>query len=389
MRFKDFLIVLRKEVVDALRDRRTLMRLLVPAVLMGPLMLAGLSGLIASLESQAEQREIMMVGIDKAPTLKNYLERQTYTIKPAPADYEAQLHASKLRDPVVVVPDDFEADLQNGENPSLTVVVDSSNTRARAASGSIRRVLEGFVSERASLALAWRGVPGSVLRPVQIEEFDLANSQARAAQLTGMIPMFVIMAVLYGALTASLDSTAGERERGSLEPLLTNPVSHGALVAGKWGAVAMLGLIVALISALGFIPAQWLIKSDSLSAMFRFGFHEVAVFWLLQLPLATGMGAVLMAMAIRSKTYKEAQAGSSLVLTAVSLSAVIPVFNPGGDAAWYYWVPGLSQSLLMNRVLRGDELLASQLLPSVVTAAVLVVLGLAYVARSMRVAAAR
>ncbi len=389
MNFKDFFIVFKKEVMDATRDRRTLMRLMIPAVLMGPLMLSGLSGLIASLENQAEQREIVISGIENAPSLRNYLERQTYTIKAPPADYETQLHASKLSDPVVVVPKDFEADLQNGEAPQLTIVVDSSNTRARAGSRSVRGALEGFARERASLALAWRGTPGGVTRPVEIEEFDLANSQARAAQLTGMIPMFVIMAVLYGALTASLDSTAGERERGSLEPLLTNPVSHTALVAGKWGAVALLGMSVALLSALGFIPAQWLIKSDSLQAMFRFGFAEAGIFWLLQLPLAAGMGALLMAMAIRSKTYKEAQAGSTLVLTAVSLSAVIPVFNPGGDAPWYYWVPGLSQSLLMNRVLRGDELLASQLIPGVITAVVLTVLALGYVVRSMRVAAAR
>jgi len=389
MNFRDFFIVFKKEVMDATRDRRTLMRLMIPAVLMGPLMLSGLSGLIASLENQAEQREIVISGIENAPSLRNYLERQTYTIKAPPADYEAQLHASKLSDPVVVVPKDFETDLQNGDAPQLTVVVDSSNTRARAGSRSVRGALEGFVRERASLALAWRGVQGGVTRPVEIQELDLANSAARAAQLTGMIPMFVIMAVLYGALTASLDSTAGERERGSLEPLLTNPVSHGALVAGKWGAVALLGMAVALLSALGFIPAQWLIKSDSLQAMFRFGFAEAGIFWLLQLPLAAGMGALLMAMAIRSKTYKEAQAGSTLVLTAVSLSAVIPVFNPGGDAPWYYWVPGLSQSLLMNRVLRGDELLASQLIPGVITAVVLTVLALGYVVRSMRVAAAR
>ena len=104
-------IVFTKEVADALRDRRTLLRLLVPAVLMGPLLLFALSTLIASLEARAEKREVLVVGMDHAPSLRNYLERQTYTVTAAPADFEQQLRDNKLGDPVVVVPKDFEAAL--------------------------------------------------------------------------------------------------------------------------------------------------------------------------------------------------------------------------------------------------------------------------------------
>ncbi|MFN3304890.1 MAG: ABC transporter permease, partial [Roseateles sp.] len=88
------LIVFAKELADALRDRRTLLRMLLPALLMGPVMLMALSALIASFEERAEKREVMAVNIDAAPTLKNFIERQTYTIKPAPADYEARLRAT-------------------------------------------------------------------------------------------------------------------------------------------------------------------------------------------------------------------------------------------------------------------------------------------------------
>ncbi len=197
------------------------------------------------------------------------------------------------------------------------------------------------------------------------------------------------MAVLYGALTAALDSTAGERERGSLEPLLMNPVSHVALVLGKWGAVALLGMAVALLSNLSFVPAQWLIKSDSLQAMFQFGWFEVVTFLLLQLPLACGLGAVLMALAIRSKTVKEAQAGSALVVTLVGLAPMVSVLNPGGDAVWYLWVPGLAQNTLMLLVLKGEALTWARVLPGVLVGAALTVGCLLYVARSMRAAVAR
>lgn len=383
------LIVFMKELADALRDRRTLLRLLIPAVLMGPLLLTALSGLIASLEERADKREVLVVGMEAAPTLANYIERQTYTLKPAPADYEARLRATTLLEPVLVVPKDFEAKLLAGEAPSVEIVSDSANQRAMAGIGPLQRLLLGFNHERAMLNLAMRGVSTELLEPVDVQERDLASAQARAARLTSIIPMFVIMAVLYGALTAALDSTAGERERGSLEPLLMNPAPHGAVVAGKWGAVALLGMAVALLSSVSFIPAQWLLKSDVLQAQFSFGWPEVLSFWLLQIPLAAGLSALLMALAIRSKTFKEAQASSTLIVTAISLMPMVSLFNPGGDAPWYLWVPGLAQNTLMLQVLKGETLHWGQVLPGVAIGFALAAVALFYVARSMRAAVAR
>ncbi len=386
---KIFWIVLRKEVADALRDRRTLLRLLIPAVLMGPLLLLALSGLISSLEERADRREVLVVGMEHAPTLRNFLERQTYTIKTAPADYEARLRATTLLEPVLVIAPDFEQQLLQGERPTVEVVSDSANQRAGAGVPALQRLLQGFNRERATLNLAMRGVSTELLQPVMVQERDLASTQARAARITGIIPMFIIMAVLYGALTAALDSTAGERERGSLEPLLMNPVQHFALVLGKWGAVVLLGMAVALLANLSFVPAQWLLKSDSLQAMFQFGWFEVAAFLLLQFPLACGVGAALMALAIRSKTFKEAQAGSALVITLVAMAPMVSVLNPGGDAPWYLWVPGLAQNTLMMLVLKGEPMNWLRVLPGVLVGALMTVACLLYVARSMRAAVAR
>ena len=85
------LTVFGKELRDALRDRRTLITVLVSSVLMGPLVLLAISGLVASLEASAEQREVVVAGLENAPSLKNFFERQTFVVKPAPADYEARL----------------------------------------------------------------------------------------------------------------------------------------------------------------------------------------------------------------------------------------------------------------------------------------------------------
>ena len=205
------LIVCRKEIVDALRDRRTLLTVLISSVLMGPAVLVAISALVATFESRAELREVYVVGIEHAPSLRNFLERQTYTVKAAPGDFEAQLRNAKLSDPVVVIPKDFEAALLRGDAPIVEVVIDSANQRSQAGARRIEGLLNGFGRERAALTLALRGVAVDLLEPLQVEDRDLASTQTRATQITGMLPYFVMMAVLYGALNAALDTTAGER----------------------------------------------------------------------------------------------------------------------------------------------------------------------------------
>ena len=382
-----FFAVLRKELTDALRDRRTLLAVLVSSVLMGPLVLLAISGLVASLEARAEQREVYVDGLARAPTLRNFLERQTYTVKEAPADYEAQLRKSKFSDPVVVVPADFEATLLRGDVPVLEVVSDSANQRSEVGAGRIERLLGGFARERAVLSLALRGVSLQLIEPVQVEERDLASTQTRATRLTGMLPFFVLMAVLYGALNAALDTTAGERERGSLEPLLMNPAERWAIVAGKWGAVACVSMLIAVLSCFSFLPGQWVLRSDTLAAMFQYGPREALLFLVVLLPLAAALSAVLMAVAIRSKTFKEAQASSTVVVLAVSLLPLVNVFNLGGEAPWHLWVPALAQNTLMTRVLKGEALDPAQIAIPIFVCAVLAAAGVWYVARTLRQAA--
>ena len=383
------LTILRKELIDALRDRRTLITVLVSSVLMGPLVLLAISALVASLESNAERREVVVHGIENAPSLKNFFERQTYTVKRAPGDYEAQLRKARLTDAVVVVPMDFEAALLRGDAPLVEIVSDSANQRSQASAGRAARLLGGFGRERAMLSLALRGVSPDLLEPVQVEERDLASTQTRATQITGMLPFFVLMAVLAGALNAALDTTAGERERGSLEPLLMNPTERWALVLGKWGAVASVGMLIAVLSCFSFLPGQWLLRSDTLAAMFQYGVREALLFLVVLLPFAMAVSALLMAVAIRCKTFKEAQASTTVVMLAASLLPLINVFSLGNESPWYLWVPALAQNVLMTHVLKGEAFSAAQVAVPMLMCLVVAAGSVWFVARSLRSAAVR
>jgi sodium transport system permease protein len=267
------------------------------------------------------------------------------------------------------------------------LVTATANQRAQGSAAGVARLLQGFSQEQASLRLVMRGVAPGILQPVLVDEHDLADPRARAAQFTRLLPFFVLMAVLYGALHAALDTTAGERERGSLEPLLMAPVPRMALVLGKWGAVASVGMGVAVLSCFSFLPGQWLLRSETLAAMFQFGWREALQFLALLLPLAALLSALLMAVAIRCRSFKEAQANTTVVVLVASLLPMVTAFNQGGEQPWHLWVPALAQVTLMQRVLGGEALGAVDLLLPLAVSAALAALCLASVARQLRMAA--
>ena len=384
---RDAFIVFRKELIDALRDRRTLLMVLLSSVAIGPVVLVLISALVSGIEKRAEAREVVVVGMAHGPTLVNYLQRQTYTLREAPADWETLLEDSKLADPVLVITPGFEDELARGLVPVVEVVGSSANQRASTGMRRLLNLVEGYNREQALLRLAVRGVSPAALGAVQVEERDLANPASRAAQLATMVPYFVLMAVLYGALNAALDTTAGERERGSLEPLLMNPSARAALVLGKWGAVASIGMLIAVLSCFSFLPGQWLLQSETLAALFRFGAPEALRFLALLLPLAGALSAMLMAIAIRCKTFKEAQANATIVVLGVSLLPLMTLFNQEGEQAWHLWVPVLAQVVLMGRVLKGEPTAWPEHLLPLVICVVVAALAVAYVARTLRTAA--
>jgi sodium transport system permease protein len=383
-------VVFRKELLDALRDRRTLFMVVLSSVAVGPLVLFAMSFLVADIEARAERRDLLVAGAEHAPTLVNFLARQTYRIEAAPPDHEARLRDGSLREAVLVIAPGFEAALARGEAPLVEVVYSGGKPQAQGEAARVQRLLEAFEREQAVLRLALSGVSPQVLEVVRAEPRDLASPATRAAQLTGILPFFVLMAVLYGALNAALDTTAGERERGSLEPLLMNPASRAALVAGKWGAVASVGMLIALLSCFSFLPAQWLLRSEMLAAMFQFGLREAALFMVLLAPLAAALSAVMMAIAIRCRTFKEAQADNTLVILVVSLLPLVTLLDPGGaSSAWQTWVPALGQVMLMTQVLKGEPLGLLDLAGPFAVCVLLTAACVASVAHSLRRAAVR
>lgn len=381
---KAMLTIFRKEIKDALRDRRTLMTALLSSLLGVPLMLFIFSTVLSQVESQEEKRTVLAVGIEYAPQLENFILRQGYQIKAAPVDYEAKSRSKELDQPVLLVPQDFEKKLMTGDKAILEVAYDSNNRQAEFGLRPLKRLLEAFTQETTLMGLTMRGISTELLQRIEVRERRLQKPEERKASITEMLPMMVLMAIIIGGMYAAIDTTAGERERGSLEPLMMNPVSGWQLAIGKWGAVAAVGMGVVVLTIFSFFPSQWLIKNDTLRAEFQFGIKDAIGFLMVLLPLAASMAALQIAIALDCKSYKEAQVRNQIVTMFIPFVSLIPILFPGREPAWFKWVPVLAQNQMMNQVLKGEVLHPLTVGMALATCILITVICLMYIAQKMR-----
>lgn len=378
------LVVFLKELKDHLRDRRSLLTVLLSSVVMGPLSLFLVSHFVSGLEERDAQREVVVAGAEHAPDLANFIERQAFRLRKAPPDYEAQLRTGKLVSAVIVVPPDFQAKLARAEAPEIVLVYDDSHTESLASIRGANRLLQGFNREQGMLRLIARGVSPTLLQPTKLEELNLASSQAKGAQLLFLVPMFALVACLIGAQSVAIDVTAGERERGSLEPLLLNPVDTRGLVLGKWAVVSLFGAVVVLLTLLGFIGAMHVVRNETLSAMFQFGPREFGIFATVLIPFACFAGALLMLVAAYGRSFKEAQTYAGYIVMIVNFIPLVTFFTAVRDAAWQLFVPALAQQMVMARATRGAAVSPADLAVPGVVALAAAFLCLALLARFMR-----
>jgi sodium transport system permease protein len=365
------LVVFIKELKDALRDRRTWLIVLVSSLVAGPVSLLLIASIVSSAEESAARREVVLANAQAAPALVNFLKRSGATVRDAPADYREQLRSGLLQNAVVVVPDDFGRRIAAGESIRLEVVHDEAAQRAQTAVRTTMALLQGFNRELGAQRLLARGVSPQVLQPLQIEEVNLAGSRARGAQLLFIVPWLALVGAVVGAISVAIDVTAGERERGSLEPLLMNPVSRASLVIGKWAVAAACSAAVVVLTLAGFTASMQFVRSENLAALMQFGLPEVVLFLVLLLPFSAMVAALNMLAATYGRSHKEAQTYASYITMLVNFVPVLPLFLTVRDAPWQLVVPALGQQTVLMRALRGEATGAVDILvPSTIALAV-------------------
>ena len=363
-------VVYLKEVRDALRDRRTAIMVFVASILTGPLTLVLMAQFLSGLEEKSSILKVRIVGQQHAPALVNFLQRNDVEIEAAPEDYEKRIREGRL-DAVIVVPEDFDERFVAGDKAQVELVYDDSRAESSPAIRQAERLMRAFNRESGTLRLVARGVSPDLVEPVKVEHVNTATPRQKGAFMLFLIPMFAILSPLLGGMTLAIDSTAGERERGSLEPLLAMPVPAGRLVTGKWLAAWTFASLVAVLTLTGFVVAAMLYSQKKIAATLTFGWPELAQFVAVTIPFAAMTSALQMLICTYGRSYREAQTYVSYLATVVSFVPLIVLFSGLKDDFWQLWVPVLGQQVVLTRVVRGEALsILDWAVPSLVALAI-------------------
>jgi sodium transport system permease protein len=358
------LTVFRKEFRENLRDRRTLVSAFLFGPLFGPLMFGFIVSRMLDQSVQSDEPvSLTICGGEHAPGLTHYLESQGVKLtKVRMTADEARTAVRGGRVPVaLVIPAEYPELFAGGAPAPVLLVADSSDLQTRKVVDRARVILAGYSSMIAQARLQIRGVDPLLALPVAVNDVDVATPSGRAVLVIGFMTYFVLFAVLIGGLYLAIDSTAGERERGSLESLLSLPVARSSLVAGKVLATCAYMCLSLGLSLVAFVVVFRFVPLEKLGMSANMGLGTALELFAICLPFVP-LGAALMTfVASFTRSYREAQTYLSLVLLVPTLPIMFASIYSLKTRRSLMFIPSLSQHLLMTSVLRDEPVAALDL----------------------------
>ena len=353
---RTMLVVARKELRDFYRDRRTFLMTLLLTPLLFPAMILGMFKLAENRASTQLEKPmaIPVAGGEHAPTLLAHLASYGISARKASeADVEAAIR-SQADDVGLVIDPGFAADWRAGTPAKVELVTDSTRRNADVPARRVETVVEQYSRTVGALRLLARGVNPMVGSPLGVGTRDLATPEARRGMvLSMMLPILLLISAFLGGIHLSMDTTAGERERQSLEPLLATPGSRGALVSGKMLAAAGIGLASLLLILLALKGSAMM--ATGMGRSLDVSLPAIGKLLLVLTPLLLIGTALSTLIAAGSKSMKEAQSHVMWMMLLPMVPTYALMASPLKDTdLWQYTVPFLSQNQMVQKISRGE-----------------------------------
>jgi len=352
--------VFQKEVLDNFRDRRTVLSALILGPIVGPVLFAFVINisLKQSMSDLTLALDVPVIGQEHAPNLVSFLNSRNINVVEAPDTREAAVEAVKngVHDLVIVIPESFGENLRDTIPATVEVISDQADSQAERDARRATRALNAYSQQIAALRLTARGISAGIMRPLNVDVVDVSTPSGRSAMLLGMLSYFFIFALLTGGMNLAIDGTAGERERGSLEPLLSLPVTRDQLIYGKILATCVFMSLSLALSLTAFHVMLQFVPLEELGMTPNFGPAEVLIAFFLLVPFAL-LGAALMTLvASFTKSYKEAQTWVSAVMIAPTLPIIVVSLLMVRPTTALMLIPSLSQHLLLVGLIKNEPL---------------------------------
>jgi sodium transport system permease protein len=364
MNLRNVAVVYRKELREALRDRRTLISTILVPLILFPLLSAGLGAAISSLIGKAKEEvpSVMILGGDDSPGILSEL-RGSNKIKiiPTEPNWKDQIVNKQIR-AAIEIPTGFQDAVANQKKATLLIHNYEGDLKSSIATENIQKSLEKYRDRIVHDNLATRNIPETALTPFEIKENNVAPPEkVGGAAFGGLIGYMVILLCLVGSMYPAMDLTAGEKERGTMETILSSPIARVDLVFGKFFLVLTTALVTAALSVtsmgVSFAVLEHLHAFDkagegAAQMQLQIHFTTVLSIFIMVLPIAVLFAAGLMTVALFAKSYKEAQSYISPLMFIVIIPAVAAMLPIDLDAKLAL-VPILNASLLCKELVTG------------------------------------
>lgn len=363
------LVVFAKELRESLRDRRTLLTTLLLGPVFMPLMFSFMTRTLINraVEGTDEKVTVAAINASAAPNLRDHLATHGVTLRDFAGDAAAARAAvaagkEKL---VLQIPEDHGARVNAGDPAPVVLYLDSSSMDQRGQVDRVQDLLREWNQRVAVQRLVLRGVDPRVLTPLPVQQVDVSTPTGRSVLLLGMLSFFLVISMFASGISVAIDGTAGERERGSLEALLTLPVRREVLLGGKLLATATMMAIALLLTTTGLTLVLGRIGLEKLGMSANLGPGTGLLMAALLLPLVPVGAGLLTLVASFARSIREAQAwvGIAQLIPTMPL-AFVQILNPT-PGPLLMCVPSLSQHLLVMKVLRAEALAPLDVLLSV------------------------
>lgn len=347
--------VVKKELVDLFRDRRTV----AISLLMGPLLLPAL---IIGLGSVAEKKartqfestlELPVIGAEHAPNLVAFLKGRNIEAQAAPDDPDAVVR-NQDADVILRIAPDFGAQWRDSRPARVELIYDSSRQDSRIPVSRLSSALLEYSRTVGTLRGINRGVSPDAGFAVLVAQRDVATPESRRGMMLAFLPYMLILFSFLGGAHLVMDSTAGERERQSLEPLLATPARREAIMSGKILAACLFGMLSLLLIVLAFKFS--FVMAPGPLRMVDVSLPVMAQLLLALLPMVLFGTTLLTLIAASVKSMKEAQGYMSVLMLLPIIPTIVLMVNPVKNQLWQFAVPFLAQNQMILKLVRSEAI---------------------------------
>ena len=344
--------IFKKETLDNLRDKRTLLSSFSLSVL-SPILFVGLMVFILdqAIGKSDSRPEAHIVGAEHAPALVDWLEAQGTTFTTSEIADPQQAVMDGDVDLVLVIPDTYAESFNSGAGYVQLVHDSSKFGDASRHYAQLNAMLRGYSGLIGRMRLQVRGISTQIIDPIDVQTLDTASPAARALSILASFPYLLVLVIFMGGFYLAIDTTAGERDHGSLEPLLTQPVERPALVLGKLSATSAFSLLALLTFLVIFALALPFVPFHRIGMSLTFGPQKLLPIVALCLPLILLAAALLTVVAGFAKSFKEAQTYLSGVIFVPTLPLIVTGIMGVDPTTALMFIPSLSQSLLVSEII--------------------------------------